>query len=100
MLHWICRSDLESVMITIFNDNLCIKGSEDRSSSHHDIVNIFLTAAKFSMRDEGGTGETMSFADFRSWCTHLPSVKKLLGSLLLPPDSGIFVLNLTFLLLT
>ena len=89
MLHWICRSDLETVMIAIFNDILRIKGSDDRSSSHEDIVNIFLNAANFSKHDEGGTEETMSFEDFRSWCTHLPSVRKLLGSLLLSPDSGI-----------
>lgn len=86
--NFVGRSDLETVMISIFNDILCIKGSADRSSSHQDIVNIFLNAAKFSMHDGGGTEETMSFEDFKSWCTHLPSVKKLLGSLLLPPDSG------------
>lgn len=76
-------------MIAIFNDILRIKGSDDRSSSHEDIVNIFLNAANFSKHDGGGTEGTMSFEDFRSWCTHLPSVRKLLGSLLLPPDSGI-----------
>ncbi|TKY61945.1 TLD domain-containing protein 1 [Spatholobus suberectus] len=86
--NFVGRSDLETVLIAIFNDILCINGSEDRSSSHQDIVNIFLNVAKFSKHDGGGTEETMSFEDFRSWCTHLPSVKKLLGSLLLPPDSG------------
>ncbi|XP_027918910.1 TLD domain-containing protein 1 isoform X1 [Vigna unguiculata] len=85
---FITRSDLKTVMIAIFNNILCIKDSQDRSSSHEDIVNIFLNAAKFSMHNEGGTEETMSFEDFRNWCTHLPSVKKLLGSLLLPPGSG------------
>lgn len=92
-IHSICRSDLKTVMIAIFNNILCIKDSQDRSSSHEDIVNIFLNAAKFSMHNEGGTEETMSFEDFRNWCTHLPSVKKLLGSLLLPPGSGIAALN-------
>ncbi|BAT85905.1 hypothetical protein LR48_Vigan03g246500 [Vigna angularis] len=86
--NFITRSDLKIVMIAIFNNILCIKDSQDRSSSHEDIVNIFLNAAKFSMHNEGGTEETMSFEDFRNWCTHLPSVKKLLGSLLLPPGSG------------
>ncbi|KAG5083985.1 hypothetical protein JHK82_054152 [Glycine max] len=86
--NFVGRSDLETVMIAIFNDILCIKGSEDRSCSHQDIFNIFLNAANFSKHDEGGTEETMSFEDFRSWCTHLPSVRKLLGSLLLSPDSG------------
>ncbi|KAK7284813.1 hypothetical protein RJT34_19566 [Clitoria ternatea] len=86
--NFVGRSDLESVMNAIFNDILCIKGSEDRSSSHQDIVNIFLNTANFSGHNEGGTEETMSFEDFRSWCAHLPSVRKLLGSLLLPSDSG------------
>ncbi|KAG5055732.1 hypothetical protein AAZX31_03G179600 [Glycine max] len=86
--NFVGRSDLETVMIAIFNDILRIKGSDDRSSSHEDIVNIFLNAANFSKQDGGGTEGTMSFEDFRSWCTHLPSVRKLLGSLLLPPDSG------------
>ncbi|RZC21563.1 TLD domain-containing protein 1-like [Glycine soja] len=86
--NFVGRSDLETVMIAIFNDILRIKGSDDRSSSHEDIVNIFLNAANFSKHDGGGTEGTMSFEDFRSWCTHLPSVRKLLGSLLLPPDSG------------
>ncbi|XP_061355170.1 uncharacterized protein LOC133299700 isoform X2 [Gastrolobium bilobum] len=86
--NFVGRSDLESVMTAIFNNILCIKDSETTSSSHLDIVNIFLNAANFSVHDEGCTEETMSFEDFRSWCTHLPSVRKLLGSLLLPPDSG------------
>ncbi|OAY71543.1 hypothetical protein ACMD2_22645 [Ananas comosus] len=30
----------------------------------------------------------MSLADFRNWCNLVPSVRKFLGSLLLPPDSG------------
>jgi hypothetical protein len=83
-------------MIAIFNDILCIKGSEDGTSSHQDIVNIFLYAATFSIHDEKCTEEAMSFEDFRSWCTHLPTVRKLLGSLLLPPDSGLTALNLQY----
>ncbi|KAK7396733.1 hypothetical protein VNO78_17891 [Psophocarpus tetragonolobus] len=86
--NFVGRSDLETVIIAIFNDILCIKGSEDKSSSQQDVVDIFLNAANFSMHNEGGTQKTMSFEDFKSWCTHLPSMKKLLGSLLLPPDSG------------
>lgn len=85
---------MESVLIAIFNDILCIEGSEHGSSSHQDIVKIFLSAANFSIHDEKCTEEAMSFDDFRSWCTHLPTVRKLLGSLLLPPDSGIAALYL------
>ncbi|KAJ1394555.1 TLDc domain [Sesbania bispinosa] len=86
--NFVGRSDLESVMIAIFKNILCIEGSEVSSSSHQDIVNIFLNAANFSMHDEGCTEESMSFEDFRSWCSHVPAVRKLLGGLLLPPDSG------------
>jgi hypothetical protein len=31
----------------------------------------------------------MSLSDFRSWCTLLPSSRKFLGNLLMPPDSGL-----------
>jgi len=87
---------LESVLIAIFNDLLCIEGSKDGSSSHQDIVNIFLSAANFSIHDEKCTEEAMSFEDFRSWCAHIPIVRKLRGSLLLPPDSGLDALNLQY----
>jgi hypothetical protein len=73
---------LESVLIAIFNDILCIEGSEHGSSSHQDIVNIFLSAANFSIHDEKCTEEAMSFDDFRS--------------LLLPPDSGLAALYLQY----
>ncbi|KAF7804257.1 TLD domain-containing protein 1 [Senna tora] len=82
------RSDLESVLITVFNNLFGTNDSEVRSSSHQDIVNTFLNAATFSKNDEGCNQEVMSFENFRSWCTHLPSLRKLLGSLLMPPDSG------------
>lgn len=82
---------MESVLIAIFNNIFGVKDSELRSSSYQDIVNIFLNAATFS-KHEGSTEEVMSFDDFRSWCTHLPSVRKFLGSLLMPPDSGTLLL--------
>ncbi|CAL0309982.1 unnamed protein product [Lupinus luteus] len=86
--NFVGRSDLESVVISIFNDILCIKDPEVTSSSQQDIVNIFLNAANLSVHDEGSTEETLSFEDFRGWCARLPSVRKLLGSLLISPDSG------------
>ncbi|GLT34062.1 hypothetical protein SLA2020_086080 [Shorea laevis] len=30
----------------------------------------------------------MSFEDFRKWCTLIPSLRKFLGSLLIPSDPG------------
>ncbi|KAI4300591.1 hypothetical protein L6164_033950 [Bauhinia variegata] len=81
------RSDLESVLIAIFNGILA-KDSELSSNSHQDTVKIYLNSATFSKHEEGCNEESMSFDDFRSWCTHVPSVRKFLGSLLTPPDSG------------
>ncbi|PQM36084.1 TLD domain-containing protein 1 isoform X2 [Prunus yedoensis var. nudiflora] len=57
-------------------------------SAHHETVNIFLNAAKFAKQDEGHAEESLSFEDFRTWCTLLPSVRKFLGSLLIPPNLG------------
>lgn len=85
-------------MNAIFTDILCIEGSEVGSSSHQDIVNIFLSAANFSIHDEKCSEEAMSFEDFRSWSSHLPTVRKLLGSLLLPPDSGLAAFYLRYFL--
>jgi hypothetical protein len=96
ILYDCCRSDLESVLIAIFKDILCVEGSEDGSSSHQDIVNIFLSAANFSIPDEKCTEEAMSFEDFRSWCAHIPTVRKLLGCLLFPPDSGLAALYMHY----
>ncbi|XP_010104804.2 TLD domain-containing protein 1 [Morus notabilis] len=75
------RSDLEAVLVAIFDH--IFKG--DNSSK--DSVGIFLDSAVFTKHDEG-TEECMSFQEFRSWCTILPSVRKFLGSLLVPPDPG------------
>ncbi|KAJ4840748.1 hypothetical protein Tsubulata_044419 [Turnera subulata] len=46
------------------------------------MVEIFLNTATFSKDVEGSTEKSMSFEDFTSWCVHLPSVRKFLGSLL------------------
>ncbi|KAM6547684.1 hypothetical protein CsatB_019360 [Cannabis sativa] len=84
------RSDLETVLVTIFE--ILFHDQPDSSESHlsssKDSVGIFLDAAKFSKHDESHPEESMSFEDFRSWCSILPSVRKLLGSLLMPPNPG------------
>ncbi|GLT52171.1 hypothetical protein SLA2020_255250 [Shorea laevis] len=82
------RSDIESVLVTIFDDIFNVKSSEPGSSSQGDMVDIFLNSATFSRGDERCNDKSMSFEDFRKWCTLIPSLRKFLGSLLIPPDSG------------
>ncbi|GKV07311.1 hypothetical protein SLEP1_g19105 [Rubroshorea leprosula] len=82
------QSDIESVLVTIFDDIFNVKSSEPGSSSQGDMVDIFLNSATFSRGDERCNDESMSFEDFRKWCTLIPSLRKFLGSLLIPPDSG------------
>ncbi|KAF5180599.1 Tld domain-containing protein [Thalictrum thalictroides] len=83
------RSDLkialDVILETVFPPNDAEPGI---SSSHEDIVDVFLNAGTFSKKVEGSAENCMSFEDFKSWCTLLPSVRKFLGSLLMPPDLG------------
>ncbi|CAK9180794.1 unnamed protein product [Ilex paraguariensis] len=81
------RSDLEAALTAILDSIFSWKSSEG-AGSQRKIVDIFLNAATFSKNDEGLAEKSMSFEDFRRWCTLLPSVRKFLGSLLMPCDSG------------
>ncbi|KAF8397951.1 hypothetical protein HHK36_016877 [Tetracentron sinense] len=82
------RSDLEAVLTAILDYIISPKNPEPGSSSHPDSFNMFLNAATFSKEVEGCTEKSMSFEDFKRWFSLLPSVRKFLGSLLMPPDSG------------
>lgn len=82
------RSDLESVLIVMFDNIFHLKVSEPGSSSHQDIREIFLNVATFSRDDKRSAENCMSFEEFRNWCTLIPSARKFLGSLLMPPDPG------------
>lgn len=82
---------MECVLIAMLQYVFKIEDSEPGSSAHQDTVNAFLNAAKFTKHDEHAE-ESLSFEDFRIWCTLLPSVRKFLGSLLISPDQG-FLLN-------
>lgn len=82
------RSDLESVVIAMLEIIFSMKISERGSNSHQDIVDVFLNSATFSKNGEGSSNKSMSFEDFRSWCTLIPSARKFLGGLLTPPDPG------------
>uniref|UniRef100_A0A0A0LGR3 TLDc domain-containing protein n=1 Tax=Cucumis sativus TaxID=3659 RepID=A0A0A0LGR3_CUCSA len=77
------RSDLESVLIAIFNYVFPSTNNEPGLDSHKDAIQIFVRAATFSENDEQFTYE-----NFKNWCSLLPSVRKFLGSLLMPPDIG------------
>ncbi|XP_052172864.1 uncharacterized protein LOC127788521 isoform X4 [Diospyros lotus] len=63
------------------------QSSGTQSKSPQDGLFVFLNAANFSKTREG-CDESMSFEDFRKWCALLPSVRRYLGSLLSPSDSG------------
>lgn len=86
------RSDLESVVIAMLEIIFSMEISERGSNSHQDIVDVFLNAATFSKNGEGSSNKSMSFEDFRSWCTLIPSARKFLGGLLTPPDPGSLLL--------
>lgn len=57
-------------------------------SSRQDFINTFINAAKFSKRSEQLPEDVMSAVEFKEWCTTLPSVRKFLGSFLMPPEPG------------
>ena len=76
----------------MFETIFSTKDAELGPSSHKDDADIFLNAATFSKHDDGCSEKSMSFEDFRNWSTLLPSVKKFLGSLLIPPDAGFLLI--------
>ncbi|XP_022842767.1 TLD domain-containing protein 1 isoform X1 [Olea europaea var. sylvestris] len=79
------RSDLEAVLTSMLGYLFHQEYSKFRGDSHDEIVDIFINAATFTNDD---TESHMSFADFRKWCSLLPSVRKFLGSLMMPSDPG------------
>lgn len=82
------RSDLESVLVAIFDHLFKQDISDHKSILSKDGMGVFFDAAVFTKHDEGSSEDFMSFQEFRSWCNTLPSVRKFLGSLLMPPDPG------------
>lgn len=81
------RSDLESVVNTMLNYVFSKQCSEPDAGSQQEIAQIFLNAVNFNKHD-GHAESSMTFDDFKTWCTLLPSVKKFLGSLMDPSDPG------------
>ncbi|KAJ8644463.1 hypothetical protein MRB53_006211 [Persea americana] len=82
------RSDLEAVITSILDSIFYSKRAEPGLSSNQDIIEIFLNAATFSKDVEGCNEYRMSFGDFKSWCSLLPSVRKFLGNMMMPPGPG------------
>ncbi|KAL0337046.1 UNVERIFIED_CONTAM: Magnesium transporter MRS2-3 [Sesamum calycinum] len=74
-------NDLEVVLTSVLDNLFHCQSSETKAGSNHEIVMVFINAANF-------TSDSMSLEDFRKWCTLLPAVRKYLGSLLMPSDSG------------
>lgn len=89
MFKSVVRSDLESVLIAILKSVFLPKVNGDGSSSCQDVADVFLKAATFSKDVQGASEKSMTFEDFRCWCGLLPSVRKFLGSLLIPSDAGL-----------
>lgn len=81
------RSDLQAVLAAILDDLFPPKDDSGVRSSEC-IIDAILNAATFSKDDGGGDTNSMSFEDFKDLCRHIPSFRKYLGSLLLPPDPG------------
>ncbi|KAL0426578.1 UNVERIFIED_CONTAM: MTOR-associated protein MEAK7 [Sesamum latifolium] len=75
------RNDLEVVLTSMLDNLFHRQSSETKAGSDQEIVMVFINAANF-------TSDSMSLEDFRKWCTLLPAVRKYLGSLLMPSDSG------------
>lgn len=84
---------METVLLAIFESLFSLKDSHLVSGPNECTANVFLNAATLSKDDKEGARDAMSFEDFRSWCSLLPSVRKYLGSLLMPPGPGFFPLH-------
>ncbi|XP_020875990.1 TLD domain-containing protein 1 isoform X2 [Arabidopsis lyrata subsp. lyrata] len=80
------RPDLESVLVVILKSVFSTESSDAESSDYKEMVDALLNAATFSKSD-GGSEKGMSFEDFRSWCSLVPTIRKFLGSLLMPPST-------------
>lgn len=74
---------MASIHEIIFADN-----KDAREGSNKSTFEAFLNSAVFSKDAEGVSEKSMSLSDFRNWCIVMPSLRKFLGSLLMPPDSG------------
>ncbi|KAI4378654.1 hypothetical protein MLD38_016105 [Melastoma candidum] len=84
----VSRSDLESVLTTVFDNVFDSKYNDKGFGKHHDVLDLYLDSAQFSRTNDGNGEKIMSFEDMRNWFSLLPSVRKFLSSLLIPPGQG------------
>ncbi|KAG9455016.1 hypothetical protein H6P81_007920 [Aristolochia fimbriata] len=82
------RSDLEAVLTSVLSAIFSSSNAENGVVSCHEVFDAFLNAATFSKKIEGCAETSMSMEDFRIWCNLLPSLRKFLGGLMMPPDPG------------
>ncbi|XP_057549617.1 uncharacterized protein LOC130827783 [Amaranthus tricolor] len=82
------RSDLQAVLAAILDDLFPLKDDKSGLRSHECIMDEILNAATFSKDDGGGDTKSMSFEDFKDLCAHIPSLRRYLKGLMLPPESG------------
>ncbi|XP_009599099.1 uncharacterized protein [Nicotiana tomentosiformis] len=82
------RSDLEAVLTAVLRNISSHESHQSEPSSEREVLDIFLNAANLTTDDKQCAESYISFEEFRSWCARLPSVRKFLGSLLSPRDSG------------
>ncbi|KAJ4970457.1 hypothetical protein NE237_003556 [Protea cynaroides] len=80
------RSDLEAVLVAMFDAVFPPENAEPGLTIQKDVLDIFLNTPTFSNQGDGSGEKSMSFEDFKSWCSLLPSARKFLGCLLMPPD--------------
>lgn len=88
MIPSLLRSDLEAVLKSIHKAIFSPQIDANGLNLDENVLEVFLNASTFSKQGEATAENSMSSADFRNWCSLLPSVRKFLGSLLMPPDSG------------
>eukprot|EP00252_Welwitschia_mirabilis_P008534 TRINITY_DN2043_c0_g1_i1.p1 TRINITY_DN2043_c0_g1~~TRINITY_DN2043_c0_g1_i1.p1 ORF type:complete len:424 (-),score=84.25 TRINITY_DN2043_c0_g1_i1:302-1573(-) len=82
------RSELESVMISVFETILSPNDAVRGDTLSECSIQNFLNALKPNTSD-CKDDQNISFEDFQQWCSMVPSLKKFLKSLLTPPKPGI-----------
>ncbi|KAK9127878.1 hypothetical protein Syun_016675 [Stephania yunnanensis] len=83
------RSDLEAVLSGVYDAVFSQINAEDGlhwQLWRKNFIAIFVDAATFSKKVEGYAESGMSFEEYKRWCSHVPSVRKFLGSLMMTPD--------------
>ncbi|KAK8957430.1 hypothetical protein KSP39_PZI001580 [Platanthera zijinensis] len=81
------RCDIGAILDSINDTIFTPKNTQTSLNSSQISLKAFLNAAEFSKEAEGKSENNMSLVDFRNWCNLVPSAKKYLESLLIPPNT-------------